>query len=536
MIAPELGSLPLDLKEKIDAILAKRRGPVAIACLDRVTGRSWELDGERAFAAGQLSALPLLMHAYETAQDDALDWEALRPLLHRTVAECNGEAITQLAGRLSQSEAGTLTARALLERLAALDAHHPLWELLAWEGDRTKFPRRLSGVPMAYKAADRCELQLAHAAGRLGASGDVLLVILTEGDPAANSLIGRLAKVIWDYHQDQLDQARRQAEALEALRAQGLPDRRLGLCEVQVTWKDGNLCVTGETTLPESWFSTLDAVVAVEHLRGEPVRVIAPVLNLRREPRHGAELVSQAPHGTPLTLLKRPEGEWFRVQTPDGYVAWGRSDNLSPEPIGEEGLRTLPIVLAAQRQDGGGTVPLAAGSELRIREREAGRWLAETALGDAVWIPESEAIAAPDRPMLWQDASTLGARAVAIAEGWLGIPYLWGGKSGWGLDCSGLTQLVYELLGLRLPRDADQQAKALPAVPRWEELVPGDLLFYPGHVALWAGEGAVIHASSPRGGVVREAVAQVPWLRERCTSLARPAQARPALPHPHKPF
>ena len=523
MIAPDLGSLPLDLKEKIDAILAKRRGPVAIACLDRVTGRSWELEGERAFAAGQLSALPLLMHAYDTAIHDALDLEALRPLLHRTVAECNGEAIAQLSERLSQKEAATLTARALLERLSALDAHHPLWELLAWEGDRTKFPRRLSGVPMAYKAADRCEPQLAHAAGRLGPSGDVLLVILTEGDPAANSLIGRLAKTVWEHHQDQLDQARRQTDALEALRSHRLPDRRLGLCDVQVTWQNGDLCVKGETTLPEPWFSTLDVAVAVEFLRGEPARVIAPVLNLRREPRHGAELVSQAPHGTPLSILKRPEGEWFRIQTPDGYVAWGRSDNLRPEPTSEEGLRTLPVVLAAQRQDGGGTIPLAAGTELRIREREPGRWLAETALGGTVWVPESEAIAASDRPALWNDASHLGARAVAIAERWLGIPYLWGGKSGWGLDCSGLTQLAYELLGIRLPRDADQQAKALPEVPRWEELVPGDLLFYPGHVALWAGEGHVIHASSPRGGVVREAVARVPWLRERCTSLARPA-------------
>ena len=124
--------------------------------------------------------------------------------------------------------------------------------------------------------------------------------------------------------------------------------------------------------------------------------------------------------------------------------------------------------------------------------------------------------------MRWRHPADLGAQVLALAERWLGIPYLWGGKSGWGLDCSGLTQLAYELLGIRLPRDADQQAKALPEVPRWQDLAPGDLLFYPGHVAMWAGSGTVIHASSPQGSVVREAVSQSPWLQERCTGMGRP--------------
>ena len=134
----------------------------------------------------------------------------------------------------------------------------------------------------------------------------------------------------------------------------------------------------------------------------------------------------------------------------------------------------------------------------------------------------------PRRPQTTQvsaDRKTK-ARAIALADAWRGIPYLWGGKSGWGLDCSGLTQLVYELLGIRLPRDADQQAKALPPVPSWEELRPGDLLFYPGHVGLWVGDGTVIHASSPRGGVVREGVDTVGWLRERCRSMGRPILPR----------
>jgi|GEM_PF-154980 len=526
MHAPVFGSLPLDLKGKLDAILATRKGPVAIACRDRLTGAAWAVDGDRSFAAGQLSALPLLVHALAPEPRPGIDREALRPMVLRTVTECNGEAIAQLAEKLALPDVETLSAREVLEMLSVLDDSHSLWDLLAWEGDRTKFPRRLAGLPMAYKAADRCDPLLAHAAGQLGEAGSVLLVIMTEGDPAANSVIGRIAKAVWEHHQAQRGRAERAAEALEALRAQRLPDRRLGLFEVQPVWKDGELVISGETTLPEAFFAALDLPLSLAAPLGASAQVTAPVLNLRREARHGSELVSQAPQGTRLTLLRCPEGEWFRVQTPDGYVAWARSENLREAPWRAEGLRTLPAVMPAARVDGAGTVLLAAGSELTIRDRQAGHWLAETPQGVEVWVSEGEAIAAPDRAMLWRSEPELGARAVAIAEGWLGIPYLWGGKSGWGLDCSGLTQLAYELLGVRLPRDADQQAKAVPVVSRWEELRPGDLLFYPGHVALWAGEGCVIHASSPRGGVVKEALSQVRWLQDRCTSLGRPTLPR----------
>ncbi len=250
MHVPVLGSLPLDLKGRIDAIRLKAQGPVAIACLDLLTGAAWAHDGDRAFPAGQLSALPLLIHAYALASRDEVDLEALRPLLIRTVTQCDGEAIAQLSERLWTPQAETVTARGLLEALATLEPAHPLWDLLAWEGDRTKFPRRLPRVPMAYKAGDRCEPQLAHGAGRLGDPDGILLVILTEGDPAANSIIGRIAKAVWDHHLDQADRHLDAVTRLDALRDARLPDRRLGLLDVQPTWTDGALALSGVTTLP----------------------------------------------------------------------------------------------------------------------------------------------------------------------------------------------------------------------------------------------------------------------------------------------
>lgn len=526
MPALAFGTLPLDLKGRIDAILAKASAPLAIACLDLLNATAWAVEGDRSFPAGQLGALPLLMHAYEATQREEIDLESLRPTLIRSVVECDGTAITQLSERLAQPVPERMTASSLLAQLASLDADTPLWELLAWEGDRTKFPRRLPRVPMAYKAADRCEPRLAHAAGRLGGKTGILLVIMTEGDPSANSLIGRIAKAVWDHHQDLLYQQEAATEALDALRIRRMPDARLGVWQVQATWKDGSLRLTGESTLPPAALNDPELPSDVAILRGEPARVTAPVLNLRREPRHGAELLSQAPMGTTLHVLSRPEGEWWRVQSPDGYVSWARAANLRLEGDGgnpqEAELRILPAVLAAPRHDGRESLPLAAGAQLTIRERLADGWLAETPEGVLVRIGKEAALAASERPSLWRNPPELGKNAVAIAERWLGIPYLWGGKSGWGMDCSGLTQLVYELLGVLLPRDADQQARALPPVASWQELIPGDLLFYPGHVALWAGEGAVIHASSPRGAVVREEVSRVPWLQERCTAMGRP--------------
>ena len=97
--------------------------------------------------------------------------------------------------------------------------------------------------------------------------------------------------------------------------------------------------------------------------------------------------------------------------------------------------------------------------------------------------------------------SSLGAQAVAIAQQYLGVPYVWGGASPSGFDCSGLVMYVYGQLGVSLPHNAAAQYASLPHVPL-NDLQPGDLVFFYGfgHVGIYVGGGTMIHA--PHTGAV----------------------------------
>jgi cell wall-associated NlpC family hydrolase len=109
-------------------------------------------------------------------------------------------------------------------------------------------------------------------------------------------------------------------------------------------------------------------------------------------------------------------------------------------------------------------------------------------------------------------ASTLGGRAVQIAEGELGVPYVWGGASPSGFDCSGLTMWVYAQLGISLPHYTGGQWVAGPHVP-YDQLAPGDLVFFEpsiGHVGIYIGGGSFIHAPHT-GDVVKISSLSDPW-------------------------
>jgi hypothetical protein len=112
------------------------------------------------------------------------------------------------------------------------------------------------------------------------------------------------------------------------------------------------------------------------------------------------------------------------------------------------------------------------------------------------------------------------ADIVAAAALYLGSPYLWGGRSLFGIDCSGLVQNTFRDLGITVPRDTDMQrnriGKRVP-IQRADELRRGDLLFLPGHVLIYAGDGTVIHADGASMMARSDSLAE--WLRARNLAL-----------------
>jgi hypothetical protein len=115
----------------------------------------------------------------------------------------------------------------------------------------------------------------------------------------------------------------------------------------------------------------------------------------------------------------------------------------------------------------------------------------------------------------------LGAQAVALAARYIGVPYLWGGTTPDGFDCSGLVQFVYGLTGVKLPRTSQEQARIGITVP-YSQAQPGDLLFYNygstnDHVGIYAGNGQQIDAPRPGRTVERAAVDTA-----HLTSVVRP--------------
>jgi gamma-D-glutamyl-L-lysine dipeptidyl-peptidase len=211
---------------------------------------------------------------------------------------------------------------------------------------------------------------------------------------------------------------------------------------------------------------------------------ILPVVPVRKKPDHRSELVSQVLFGETATILKNKSG-WQRIKMDfDNYTGWIEYDPL--HFIQMTGVKDHVTILAEpliQIKMDHYPVLLPAGSELPVSHKQTNFTLSGHAFALTRML---------DKPII--DAGT-------VALKFMHAPYLWGGRTVFGTDCSGLVQLVYKITGMNLPRDAKDQAMSGQLISINSDAQPDDLFFFGKqadkitHVGIYLGNNKIIHAS-----------------------------------------
>ncbi|MCD2172654.1 C40 family peptidase [Rhizobium sp. C4] len=260
-------------------------------------------------------------------------------------------------------------------------------------------------------------------------------------------------------------------------------------------------------------------VEASRFVKGEAGMVTAPVADLRPRPDLSAGIDTQLLFGEPLRIFER-HGGWAWVQAEvDGYVGYmAEADLVSPAQQTTFWIiqpRTFLYPEPDMKRPRG--APLSLGSRIFpvVQVETRGTRYLTLAGGGSVIAAHCAPLGAP-----------VSDDYVAIAARLLETPYLWGGKSAFGIDCSGLVQLSMMMAGKSAPRDSDMQAAGLGTEIGFDELRRGDLVFWKGHVAIMEDEETMIHANGHTMSVAREglkaAVERIGYLYGKPTVCRRP--------------
>lgn len=239
-------------------------------------------------------------------------------------------------------------------------------------------------------------------------------------------------------------------------------------------------------------------VAATRYVEGQRRRVREPSAAIKGQPRPDAAYTSQALHGEVFTVYDTDDEGWCwgQLET-DGYVGWIAANalgDLDPAPthrvmVPRSHFYPIPGIKAPP--------------------------LASIGLGAMVHVlrMEDRYAATPQGYIRATHLAPLDHAAddyVAIAESMLGTPYVWGGKTGDGCDCSGLVQMTMAAAGRMVPRDSDMQQAAVgrPLPERTNDLARGDLVFWKGHVGIMQDQHRLLHANAWHMAVASEPLAE----------------------------
>jgi len=318
-------------------------------------------------------------------------------------------------------------------------------------------------------------------------------------------------------------------EIIYTVKDKFVPDSRTGIFDIDIHKKAGEYVLSGETDNTIALEAVLDSlerlsISYINNVRLLPEKQLGDrswgiinisVSNIRKDPKHSSELVTQGILGTPVKLLKK-KGSWYFIQTPDRYLGWVDGGGIE--------LKSQDEINQLQNKE---KVIFTEIYGFSYREPDINSpTISDLTVGNVLYLEDSiqlfYKVTYPDGRIGYlnrleseilsewiHDVQLDGTSLTLTAFKLTGIPYLWGGTSSKALDCSGLTKTVYFMHGLILPRDASQQEKigvVIDEDKEFENLQEGDLLFFGNaatdttrervvHVGMWIGDMKFIHAS-----------------------------------------
>ena len=287
---------------------------------------------------------------------------------------------------------------------------------------------------------------------------------------------------------------------IQAVEDKYAPDKRVEVFSITSIESEDQLSLKGETTNEFAYKELLAEANKIYPQIKDEIRILPDyvignhnwgviynsVADLRSKPAYSAEMVTQVLLGMPVRILDK-SGSWLRIQTPEGYIGWmsGSLQRLTHEELKEYMAQPKIIITNQYAQsyskadNKSQTVSdIVVGDMLSIKDVEKDFYNVTYPDGREAFVDKRDAQEIEN----WLNTIELsGESVVETAKQLMGVPYVWGGTSAKGLDCSGFTKMVYWLHGIIIARDASQQVKngvEIDSIGDFDNAEKGDLVFF----------------------------------------------------------